>query len=90
MYTRTTTVINPAGLHARPAQKLVISAKKFQSDITICKTGTDKQANVKSIIALLSQGITQNTEITLSAEGADERQAVDTLLALIESGFGEE
>ena len=58
--------------------------------LTLCREGEAEPANVKSIMALLSKGISQNTKVVLSAEGEDERLAVDTLAAMIESGFAEE
>ena len=89
MYSRKATVINPTGLHARPASDFVKAAAKFASNILIKKAGTGKEANAKSIILLLSLGLSQGAEVELSAEGSDEKQAVDTLSDLIEGGFGE-
>ena len=90
MYKKEATVINPSGLHARPASDFVKEAKKYASNITIRRL--DKEAegvNAKSIMRLLTAGISKGIRIELSAEGADEAEAVDALVALIESGFGE-
>jgi len=89
MYTRTTTVINASGLHARPASEFVRAAAKFDSKISIKKAGAEKEANAKSILFLLSLGLTQGTEVELMADGSDEQKAIDTLVDLIESGFDE-
>ncbi|MPN04008.1 Phosphocarrier protein HPr [bioreactor metagenome] len=91
MYRKTTTVITPTGLHARPAAEFVAAAKKFQSTITI-RTVDDSDAvpmNAKSIVMLLSLGACQNTKVEISASGSDETEAVDSLVALIDSDFGE-
>ena len=45
--------------------------------------------SAKSIIGVLSLGMSQGTVIEISAEGEDEKPAVDMLVELVESGFGE-
>lgn len=89
MVNKQTTIINKTGLHARPASDFVAAATKFKSKITIRRIDSDKEANVKSIIFLLSLGLTQGTKVEVAASGDDEVEAVDKLVALIESGFGE-
>ncbi len=89
MYTRTTTIVNKTGLHARPASEFVECAKHFDCQLTLKKLGTTKTANPKSIIMLLAMGLSCGSEIEIVGDGADEREAVDALAALIESGFGE-
>ena len=73
------TVIDPAGLHARPASKVVQVASRFQSRITL-RSG-ERSVDVKSLIALLGLTVRPLTEITLTAEGPD---ADDALAALVE------
>ncbi|MCE5188527.1 MAG: HPr family phosphocarrier protein [Eubacteriales bacterium] len=92
MKTAQTTVKNSSGLHARPASDFVGTAKTFQSAITIrvASHPADTAVNAKSIIRLLSLGITAGTEVEISANGPDESKAVDALISLIDSGFGEE
>ncbi len=90
MYTKSAVVKNATGLHARPASEFVSAANKFASKITIRRTdGAGAGVNAKSIVLLLSQGLSQNEEVEITAKGEDEVPAVDTLIALIESGFGE-
>ena len=90
MCNRSVTVCNVSGLHARPASEFVAKAKSFQSKITIRRSGSDGPCgNAKSIIIMLSMGISQGEAIEIIAEGPDEQQAVSELTALIESGFGE-
>ena len=90
MYTRTTTVLNASGLHARPASQFVAEAKKYTSDITIKNLNKDKgPINAKSIILLLTLAITKGSEVEITANGEDEVIAVDNLIKLIESGFDE-
>jgi phosphocarrier protein HPr len=73
------TVIDPAGLHARPAAKVVQIASRFQSRIVL-RSG-ERTVDVKSLIALLGLTIRPLTEITLTADGPD---ADDALAALVE------
>ena len=75
----TLTVIDPAGLHARPAAKLVQVASRYQSRIVL-RSG-ERTVDVKSLIALLGLTVRPLTEITLTADGPD---ADDALAALVE------
>ena len=91
MYTRQTTIANATGLHARPASDFIAAANKFESDITIRRLqGEDSgAANAKSIVHLLTLGLSQGENVEISAEGEDEQLAVSSLIALIDSKFGE-
>jgi phosphocarrier protein HPr len=73
------TVLDPAGLHARPAAQVVRTAGRFQSRITI-NVG-DRTADVKSLIALLGLTVRPGAQITLAADGPDEAAALAALLA---------
>ena len=90
MYSKKTIVKNCTGLHARPASDFVSAAGKFKSTkITIKRAGEDEEANAKSIVMLLSLGLSQGEEVEIVAKGEEEVEAVDTLIALIDGGFGE-
>jgi len=77
------TVNNRTGLHARPASQLVQLSSKFESELQII-TDND-EINPKSIISVLSGGISQGTTIELRAEGPDEQDAIRKIVELIES-----
>lgn len=90
MYSKQTTVVNKAGLHARPASEFVMKAKSFTADVTVRNMDKNGAAvNAKSIVRLLGEGLGTGTKIEISAEGADEKAAVEALIALVDSGFGE-
>lgn len=90
MYKQTTKIINPTGLHARPASDFVSTAKKFTSKIKIKDLTSDElPGNAKSIVTVLSLGLVKGTDIEISAEGEDEETAVKALIELVDSGFGE-
>lgn len=67
-------VIDPIGLHARPASKLVQVSSKFQSEIKITCEG--KTGNLKSIMNIMALGIKKGQEFTIEATGNDADQAV--------------
>lgn len=71
------TVIDPVGLHARPATVAVNAASKFKSDIKVNFKG--KSVNMKSIMGVMSLGIPTQSEIVISAEGEDEVEAITTI-----------
>ena len=73
------TVKDPAGLHARPAARFVQVASRFQSRIVI-RHG-DREADAKSLIALLGLTIRPSSEIVLAADGPDAEAALASLLA---------
>jgi len=88
MYSKTTTIINRLGLHARPASDFIAAAGEFSSDIWIQKPEGQK-LNAKSIVMLLFGGFKQGDTAVISAEGEDEQAAVDTLVSLIDSGLND-
>ena len=87
MFTKEATVNNQVGLYARPATFFIQKANEFRSTIMVEKEGS--KVNAKSLLGVLSLGITKGTSITISAEGADEEEAVNALCTLIASNFGE-
>lgn len=85
------TITNPTGLHARPASEFVLTAKQFSSRVTIRNASDESSApvNAKSIVMLLTLGLSQGSVAEITAEGADEEAAVRALSELVLSGFGE-
>ena len=87
MRSTTITLINPLGMHARAASKLVDVAKTFASSVTLSKDG--KEVDGKSIMSLLLLGAPVGSELTLTVEGEDEDAALAGICELIEAGFYE-
>jgi len=87
MVSKEITVQNQVGLHARPATFFIQKANEFKSLITIAKD--ERKVNAKSLLGVLSLGITKGTSVTVSAEGSDEQEAVDALEALVMSNFAD-
>ena len=87
MISRSVTIHNSVGLHARPATFFVQKANSFKSSMWVEKE--DCRVNAKSLLGVLSLGISKGTAITLIADGVDENNAIDGLAELIDSDFGE-
>ena len=88
MTTRSVTVVNQLGLHARAAARFVHLATRFESHIRVGRNA--RVMDGKSIMGILLLAAARGTTLTISAEGPDEGAAVAALAQLVESGFGEE
>jgi phosphocarrier protein HPr len=85
---RTVTIVNQLGMHARAAAKFVHLATRFESTIRVIRDS--KVMDGKSIMGILLLAAARGTTITVEAVGVDEQAAVEALVELVESGFGEE
>jgi len=88
MISRELTIINRLGLHARAAAVLVTTAAHFSSRVHIRRE--DREADAKSIMAVMLLAAGRGTCITVSAEGEDADEAVQAIEALIANRFGED
>jgi phosphocarrier protein len=84
---KTITVINPLGLHARPAAKVVDCAARFTSDIRL--SYQDQDIDAKSIMSVLMLAAPCGAELSVAINGDDENDAMTALEALFASGFDE-
>ena len=80
-------VINPSGLHLRPAGNLCKEALKYDSKINIIFK--DATANAKSVLSVLPACVKCGDIIKITCDGRDESEALEALKNLINSGFGE-
>lgn len=87
MISRSVTVNNNYGLHARPATFFIQKANTYKASIWIEKE--DRKVNAKSLLGVLSLGIAKGMTITLIADGQDEDAAIAGLVELVDSGFSE-
>ena len=87
MVSKTLTVVNPSGLHLRPAGVLSQTAMKFKCDVII-ECG-EKRIVAKSVLNVMAAGIKCGTELTLICDGEDENEALATITKAIEDGLGE-
>jgi phosphotransferase system HPr (HPr) family protein len=82
---RTVTVINPEGLHLRPAGLFAQLASQFDSKIEVIKDGD--RFDGKSTLALLTLVAEKGTQFTIEAVGHDADDAIGALVNLVERGF---
>ncbi|GFZ83228.1 phosphocarrier protein HPr [Compostibacillus humi] len=75
------------GIHARPATLLVNKAGQYTSEINL--TYKDKTVNLKSIMGVMSLGISKGAEIEITVDGNDEDEAIAGITAVIEEHLGE-
>lgn len=87
MFIKEVTVLNQVGLHARPATFFIQKANEYKSLISISRD--ERKVNAKSLLGVLSLGITKGITVSISAEGEDEQEAVEGLVELITSNFAE-
>jgi PTS hybrid protein len=80
-YVRTATLVNPDGLHARPAAEFVKLATSLGQKVTV--NGKD----ARSLLSILSLGLAKGATVEIAASDETGKQAVDKLIALVESGF---
>ncbi|MFW0768992.1 dihydroxyacetone kinase phosphoryl donor subunit DhaM [Arthrobacter koreensis] len=76
-------LINPMGLHARPAAAVAQAMADLDADITI--NGVDG----KSVMMLMTLGLKAGDTLTVSAHGPDAARAVEMLGLEVRNGFGE-
>lgn len=81
MIEKTYTITSPEGLHARPASRLVQTVTPFNAEVKLEFNG--KQVNMKSIMGVMSLGISKGKEIKIIADGNDEERLMATVDELI-------
>ena len=87
MVSKKVKIINPTGLHLRPAGMFCNTAVKFKSKV-LFQHGTT-QANAKSVLSALGACVKQGDEIELICEGEDEGEALAAMVSAVEDGLGE-
>jgi phosphocarrier protein len=80
-------IVNPLGLHARPAAEFVKTASRFRSAIHVSKDGLS--VNGKSIMGVMMLAAERGSSMNIRAEGDDAEVAMEALLALVAAGFNE-
>jgi len=78
---RIVTVASRTGLHARPAKLFVQAAARQPVPV---KIGVgDREVDARSMLAVLSLGVTHGTDVTLRAEGEQADAVLDELATLL-------
>lgn len=71
-------VCNPRGLHARPSAQFSSTAKKFDCHVTV--TTSERSADGKSIMGLLTLAATHDSELKICLVGPEAELAANALL----------
>jgi phosphocarrier protein len=87
MISRSFTIRNKLGLHARPSAQLTQTASRFQSEVFIAKDG--RRVNAKSIMGVMMLAAGAGSVVTVDVAGTDEEPALQAIGELIDGGFGE-
>ena len=88
LVTRTVTISNTRGLHARAAAKFVTLAERYGASVDVVRDG--QTVSARSIMGLMMLGAGKGSDIELQGDGWDAKEAVDALAALVEAGFHEQ
>lgn len=78
MVSKTVTIKNAEGLHARPATEIAKSATKYTSTVEIDVSGN--KYNAKSVLNIMSAGIKNGTQIKIICDGIDEEKALQEVV----------
>lgn len=80
-------IVNPLGMHARPAAELVKVANRFKSAVEVRKD--DVAVNGKSILGVMTLAAECGSSLFIKTDGEDAEEAMTALLALVADGFHE-
>lgn len=86
--TRTLTICNARGLHARASARFVETVESFDATATVHRDGQAVAGD--SIMGLLLLAAVQGTTINVSIDGPDAEALMSALDALVTDRFGEE
>lgn len=87
MIEREARIVNPLGMHARPAAAFVKTANRFRSQVHVRRG--ELSVNGKSIMGMMMLAAEQGASIVIAVEGEDADAALDALCALVADGFHE-
>ena len=72
----TYTITDMSGIHARPAGLLVKEAVKYQANITIKLSHSEKTADAKRLFSVMALNAKCGDTLTIKIEGTDEDTAL--------------
>jgi len=85
--TRSVTITNSEGLHARAAASVAELVRRFHSRVSLVKDC--ERAEATEVLQLLSLGAAQGEELWLEATGHDAEEAVEALARLFADNFAD-
>lgn len=87
MVSEKVTIVNPTGLHLRPAGLFCNTAVNFKCKITFQVRNVT--ANGKSVLSILGAQVKTGDTIEIVCEGEDEEEALRTMVELVKNKIGE-
>ena len=85
--TKTLSIINEKGLHARASAKFVETVEKFDASANVIKDGLDACGD--SIMGLLMLAASRGTTIDVETEGPQAKELAEALEQLVKNRFDE-
>ena len=82
MYSKEVVVRCESGLHNKQATYFVQKANEYESSIWL--ESDNRKMNAKSLLGIMSLGISNGAKVTLIASGSDEEAAVAALEQLLQ------
>ena len=86
---RTVTIVNIKGLHARASAKFVTFVSRLPEGIKVEVEKDGQSVTGTSIMGLMMLGAAKGSEITINVEGEQAELAIEKLVGLVVDGFGE-
>jgi phosphotransferase system HPr (HPr) family protein len=87
MQSRTVTVVNDSGLHARAGRVFVKSVLDHRCAVTVRKG--DRVVDASSTVSLMTIDCGPDDQIEISVHGDNAERTLTDLVRLVESGLGE-
>ena len=88
VFTKTLTIVNKRGLHARAAAKFVKTIESFSCSINV--TRDTETVSGSSIMGLMMLAASKGAIIQVRATGIDGEQAIQRITELVDNKFHEE
>jgi phosphocarrier protein len=87
---RTVTIVNQKGLHARASAKFVTFVSRLPEGIKVEVEKDGQLVTGTSIMGLMMLGAAQGSEVIIHVEGEQAELAIEKLVGLVVDGFGED
>jgi phosphocarrier protein HPr len=87
---RTVTIVNQKGLHARASAKFVTFVSRLPNGLLVEVEKDGQSVTGSSIMGLMMLGAAKGSDITIRVAGDGADMALDKLAGLVTDGFGED
>ena len=87
---RSVTIVNIKGLHARASAKFVTFVSRLPEGIKVEVEKDGQSVTGTSIMGLMMLGAAKGSEIIIHVEGEQADLAIEKLVGLVVDGFGED